>query len=434
VRFAALKVKHYKGYLVGGSLAMGGDHIEHALSYLVMWQLFHSPLLAGFAVISHWVPHLFFGVFFGGLAERYDCRRLIQIAQGMFMLASLLWGVLILTGSLQAWMCVPLLLLHGFASALWHPADQLMLYDVAGPKDLPSAVRLMATGLNLGMLVGPAFAAVLLSLPLLGPEVVDRAGWGMFINLLVYLPFLVFLARVPVTGHVREARTSTRLRLREVPGVLREVAGYPSILVETQLQAAVGLLIGVALLPLLPEFGEVLLGTTEGPGYGALLIAMALGAVTGGIALEAFGRVKISARLAIISTVVFATAILVFAFSRSFALSLGVLVLAGFANIISAATSQTIVQLDAPESRRGRFIGAYSTMSMGFRAGSGVLIGVLGALLGVTWAVAIDAIALLAVALVLLAIVIAWRRRQRGFDSPERAVVEPSEAEAAAES
>ena len=355
MRFAALKVRYYKGYLVGGSLAMGADHIEHVLSYLVMWQLFHSPLLAGFAVISHWVPHLFFGVFFGGLAERYDCRRLIQIAQGMFMLASALWGVLILTGTLQAWMCVPLLLLHGFASALWHPADQLMLYDIAGPKDLPSAVRLMATGLNLGMLVGPAFAAVLISIPAIGP------GWGMFINMLLYVPFLIFLARVPVTGHVREARSTSRLRLREVPGVLREVAGYPSILVVTLLQAAVGLFIGVALLPLLPEFGEVLLGTTEGAGYGALLIAMALGAVTGGIVLEAFGRVKISVRLAIVSTMIFAAAVLVFAFSRSFALSLGVLVIAGFANIISSSTSQTIVQLDAPESRRGRFIGAYST-------------------------------------------------------------------------
>ena len=429
MRFAALKVRYYKGYLVGGSLAMGGDHIEHALSYVVMWNLFHSPLLAGFAVVSHWVPHLFFGVIFGAAADRYDCRRLIQLAQGMFMLASALWGVLILTGTLQAWMCVPLLLLHGFASALWHPADQLMLYDIAGPRDLPSAVRLMATGLSLGQLAGPALAAVYLSVP----EVIG-AGWGMFLNLLMYVPFLVFLARVPVTGHVREARTSTRLRLREVPDVLREVAGYPSILVVTLLQAAVGLFIGVALLPLLPEFGDQLLGANEGPGYGALLIAMALGAVTGGIALEAFGRVKISVRLAIVSTMVFAAAVLVFAFSQNFGLSLAVLVVAGFANIISASTSQTIVQLDAPESRRGRFIGAYSTMSMGFRAGSGILIGVLGALLGVTGAVAIDAIALLAVAFVLLAIVIAWRRRNRTFDAPEPAAVEPSEAEAAAES
>ncbi len=424
MRFAALKVRYYKGYLVGGSLAMAGDHIEHAISYFVMWNLFHSPLLAGFAVISHWVPHLFFGVFFGGLAERYDCRRIIQLAQGMFMLASLLWGVLILTHSLQPWMCVLLLLLHGFASALWHPADQLMLYDIAGPQDLPSAVRLMATGLNLGMLVGPAAAAFILNLP----------GLGMLLNLLVYVPFVVFLFLVPANGHGRGERAAGRVRLRDVPGVLREVAGYPSILVVTLLQGAVGLFIGVALLPLLPEFGALLGQDEAGAGYGALLISMALGAVLGGISLEAIGRVKVSVRLAIVSTMVFAAAILVFSVSRSYALSLGVLVLAGFANIVSASTSQTIVQLEAPADRRGRFMGAYGTLSMGFRAGSGLIIGVLGALLGVTAAVAIDALALLGAALVLLAIVIAWRRRQRAFDTPESAAVQPSEAEAAAES
>ena len=276
MRFAALKVRYYKGYLVGGSLAMGADHIEHVLSYLVMWQLFHSPLLAGFAVISHWVPHLFFGVFFGGLAERYDCRRLIQIAQGMFMLASALWGVPHPHRHAAGLDVRPLLLLHGFASALWHPADQLMLYDIAGPKDLPSAVRLMATGLNLGMLVGPAFAAVLISIPAIGP------GSGMFINMLLYVPFLIFLARVPLNGHQRRPAPRRACGSARCPAVLREVPRYPSILVVTLLQAAVGLFIGVALLPLLPEFGEVLLGSTRGSGYGALLIAMALGAVIGG--------------------------------------------------------------------------------------------------------------------------------------------------------
>ena len=423
MRFAALKVRHYKGYLVGGSLAMAGDHTEHAISYFVMWHLFHSPLLAGFAVISHWVPHLFFGVLFGGLAERYDCRRIIQIAQGMFMLASLLWAVLILTNSLQAWMCVPLLLLHGFASALWHPADQLMLYDIAGPKDLPSAVRLMATGLSLGQLVGPALAAFVLGAP----------GIGMLLNLLFYVPFVVFLFLVPANGHRRGERSAGKLRLRDVPGVLREVVGYPSFLVVTLLQGAVGLFVGVALLPLLPEFGARLGQDEAGAGYGALLIAMALGAVIGGVGLEALGRVKVSVRLAIVSTMVFAAAVLVFAFSLSYWLSLAVLVLAGLANVVSSSTSQTVAQLEAPADRRGRFMGAYGTLSMGFRAGSGLLVGLLGALLGVTAAVAIDALALLGVALVLLAVVIAWRRRQRSFDAPERAAVEPNESEVAAE-
>lgn len=67
---------------------MAGDNAEHATTYFVMWQTFHSPLLAGFAVISHWLPHLLFSIPFGGLADRFDCRRIIQVSCAAFGLAS----------------------------------------------------------------------------------------------------------------------------------------------------------------------------------------------------------------------------------------------------------------------------------------------------------------------------------------------------------
>jgi hypothetical protein len=36
------------------------------------------------------VPFLLFSRYFGSLADRYDCRRLIQAAQALFMLVSAL--------------------------------------------------------------------------------------------------------------------------------------------------------------------------------------------------------------------------------------------------------------------------------------------------------------------------------------------------------
>ena len=46
-------------YLVGAMLSMMADNIEHVITYWVIWQRFHSPLLVGFEVISHWTPFLF---------------------------------------------------------------------------------------------------------------------------------------------------------------------------------------------------------------------------------------------------------------------------------------------------------------------------------------------------------------------------------------
>ncbi len=410
MRFAALRAPWYKGYLSGGSLGMTGDHVEHAITYYVMWQLFHSPLLAGFAVVSHWLPHLLFGVFFGGLADRYDCRRIVQIAQGMFIAASLGWGILIVTDSLQPWNCVLLLLVHGFAAALWGPAEQMMLYDIAGPEQLPSAIRLMATGLNLGMLVGPLVGAALLFT--VGP------GPGMFINVALYLPFIVYLWIVPFDGHERRgASQRVRLTIRATFSVLAEIPKYPAILTIFVLQGAVGLLIGTAVLPLLPEFGE-LLGYGSGLGYGALITAMSVGAVAAGIGLEAIGRIKAGTRLAIGSTALFAGSLLVFALSRSLVLSVAMLVLAGVGTLVSASTSQTVVQLNAPDDRRGRFLGAFSMVGTGLRVGSGVIIGLLGTLLGPSGAILIDAAVLLAICVALFLVVLARRRSDARTGEP----------------
>lgn len=405
MRFSALRARWYKGYLSGGVLAMTGDHIEHALSYYVMWQLFHSPALAGFAVISHWLPHLLFGVVFGGLADRFDCRRLVQIAMGLFALASAGWAVLIALDALEPWNCVLLLLVHGFASALWTPAAQLMVYDIVGPADLPSAVRLQATGMNLGQLVGPVIGAVMLFT--VGPVI------GMLLNLAVYLPFTIYLMLVPYTGHSRAGNAPRpRLTLAQTFGVLREVPRYPAILVVLVLQGAVGLLIGTTLLPLLPEFGELLGQSDSGLGYGALLAAMSFGAVIAGIGLESIGRIRAGLRLAIVSTAIFAASILVFALSRDLVLSIVMLALAGAGNLISASSSQTVVQLTAPDDRRGRFLGAYSMTGLGLRTGSGVIVGLVGALVGAATAIAIDAAVLLAIAIALFAVVLVWRSRQ----------------------
>ncbi|MFT4028730.1 MAG: MFS transporter [Protaetiibacter sp.] len=423
MRFAALRAPWYKGYLAGGSLMMGADHFEHAVTYFVMWQLFHSPLLAGFAVISHWLPQLLFAIPFGALADRFDCRRLIQLGAACFMLASAGWAVLIATGTLQPWHCVVLLILHGLAGTFWGPADQLMLYDIVGPEHLPSAVRLMATGLNLGKLAGPAIGAALLFA--VGP------AWSMAINVLLYLPFVIYLLLVPYDGHSRASDRPPAARLREVLGVLHEVPRHPPILAVMTLQAFVGLLIGSAIVTLLPEFGELLELDTSGFAYGMLLVAMASGAVTAGIGLEAIGRIRVSVRLAITATIVFAAALLVFAISRSFALSLVMLVVAGMANLTSSSTSQAIVQLEAPPDRRGRYLGAAAMAANGSQVGSGILVGALGAWLGVTWAIGIDASLLLVAATTLLIVVLVRRRRMEATVLGELA---PNERDAISES
>ena len=416
MRFAALRAPWYKGYLAGSVLMMGGDNLEHAITYWVMWQTFHSPVLAGLAVLTHWLPHLFFAIPLGGLADRFDCRRLIQLSALLFISVSIVWGILFATGGLQPWECVALLLVHGFASAIWKAPDQLMLYDMVGPTDLPSAVRLTATGITLGQLVGPALGALLLFT--VGPTV------GMFLNVAMYLPFFIYLFVVPITGHVRDAARRAAPHWRDIISVLRDVPRYPSILVVMILQGAIALFIGVALMPLLPEFGNLLGQSSNGAGYAVLVSSMAAGATAAGITLEAIGRIRASTRLAIVAGIAFAASILVFALSQSYPLSIAALIVAGASSLTAASTSQTIVQLEAPSDRRGRFVGAAGMTAQGFQAGSGILIGVLAGGLGVAGGVATAATALLVCAIALLIVVVVRRRGLPAIEPDAEASVE----------
>ena len=192
-RFAALRIPAYRQYFSFSLMSMMADNIEHVISYWVMFQTFHSAALGGFAVISHWVPFLLFSLYTGALADRYDCRRLIQVSQALFMLASLSWGLLFLAGKLQMWHAVVLLVIHGFAGVIGAPATQLIIHDMVPPEDLPSAIRLNASSRYLSILLGPAVGGGLMLL--LGP------AWGLLTNVLIYLPFTILLTRFPYTGH-----------------------------------------------------------------------------------------------------------------------------------------------------------------------------------------------------------------------------------------
>ncbi len=117
------------------------DNIEHVISYWMVFQKFHSPALGGFAVLSHWLPFLFFSVAVGGLADRIDPRRIIQCGMLLFVIASVGWGYFFITDTLEMWSAMVLLVIHGSAGVLWQTPNQLLLYDIVGQAHLPSAVR-----------------------------------------------------------------------------------------------------------------------------------------------------------------------------------------------------------------------------------------------------------------------------------------------------
>ncbi|HMH50780.1 MAG TPA: MFS transporter [Candidatus Acidoferrum sp.] len=398
LRFGALRHPDYRRYIVTTIVGLIAENIEHVISYFVIFQAFHSPTLGGFAVISHWVPYLLFSVYSGALADRFDCRKLILVSQGLFMLASLSWGVLFLTGTLQTWHAGAILLIHGAAGVIYGPAGQLVVHDIVGTSELYSAIRLNATARYLATLLGPAIGGGLMLA--LGP------GWGLVANLVLYLPLCIYLMLMPYTGHSREGGAPPRragLGLGDVWRVFIEARAEPRIITMIVLAGATSFFVGNAFQVQMPEYAHDLGADDHGAWYSVLLAANAAGGLIGVILLESVTFVRAGVRFTIGCAAAWAMTMALFAMAGSYRLAVSLLILAGLFNVAYTSMAQTLVQLLAPPRLRGRTVGLFGTAMWGLRAGSGVTIGVLGAAIDIHRSLAINAIVVALIALALLA-------------------------------
>jgi MFS family permease len=396
-RFAALHAPHYRRYFALGLVAMTADNIEHVISYWVMFQKFHSPTLGGFAVISHWVPFLLFSFQAGALADRHDCRKLIQAGQALFMVASIAWGVLFLTDRLQVWHAVVILLVHGAAGVIGAPAAQLIVHDMVGGQHLPSAIRLNASSRYLAILLGPAVGGGLMLL--LGP-----AG-GLLANVLLYLPFTLFLLRVRYTGHTHAGGRAPRARtgFADAWRLLRAVSDDRRLVTMIALGGITSFFVGNAFQAQMPEYAHDLGSDEAGLWYSILLAGNAAGAIAGTVLLESVDVVRPRARTAVLCAGGWGLTIGLFSVAPSYPTAVALLVLAGVFNLAFTSIAQTLVQTLAPPSVRGRVVGLFNTAILGLRAGSGLTVGVLGAAIGVHASLALSAGAVVVTAVALLA-------------------------------
>ena len=387
VAFAALRHRGFRFYFLLSALAMMADNIEHVISYWVIFQKFHSPALGGFAVVSHWLPFLLFSVYSGALADRIDPRRMIQTGMALFMAVSITWGILFITGALQIWHAVALLIVHGMAGVLWGPPSQLLLHDIVGREHLQSAVRLNATARQLGLLMGPGVGGGLLLL--LGPNL------GILANAALYLPFILWLAVAPYGPKFRAAGAAVATRavrsLGDIRRAVHEIAQHRVIASMTLLAGGASLFVGNAYQAQMPGFAHDLGRLNADFSYSMLLAADAAGALFAGIVLESRGLLPPRPLTACVLAMIWCAALGSFALAASYPLALALLFVAGFVELSFNAMAQTLVQLEAPPDMRGRAIGVFNMFALGMRTFSGVTVGLVGARIGIHWSLSISA-------------------------------------------
>jgi MFS family permease len=312
------------------------------------------------------------------------------------MSVSIGWGMMFLTDSTEEWKAMLLLVIHGLAGVIWMPAAQVLIHKMVGTEQLPSAVRLNATGRYLAFLVGPAVGGLLLRA--FGPII------GIFINALIYLPMFLWLIKAPYGAGSDRARPAIR-GLKDVWMTMRVVRQHPVLLSMTVLVGASAFFIGNAYQAQMPGFA-VDLGHARAAdvSYSILLAADAAGGLAAGLILESRGLLPPNVRTAFILAMIWCCALAGFAQSHTYAVAITLLFVAGFVELGFNSMALSLVQLNAPPEIRGRVIGVFTMSANGLRTFSGLSVGLLGASVGIHNSLGYSAAALLLLYIAIFAV------------------------------
>ena len=339
--------------------------------------LTNSPFYVGLTSALSSLGVLLFSLYAGVIADRTDKRRFIVFMQVAFMLEAFAVAILVWTGVIQVWHVLTLATLLGIASAFDIPMRQSFVYDMVGKDDLMNAIALNSSLFNGARVIGPAIAGLLIG-------AVGIAAC-YFLNGLSYIAVIVGLLMMTLPRPQRlESTVSVWAGFREVLVYLRNDARLRVLMILTAILS----IFGFPYLTMMPVFARDVLHRGAG-GYGALTSSVGIGAVLGalGVALRS-SRIRARGRLMLMGGTAFGILLILFAGSRSLALSMVLLGLAGCAMIVNNSITNTLLQMAAPDHLRGRIMGFYSFVFVGMAPFGAFLFGIVAEHTGVSTTIA----------------------------------------------
>lgn len=392
----ALEHRDFRIFWSGQLVSLVGTWMQSVGQAWLVLQLSDSPLRLGLIGTFQFAPILLFSVVAGALADRLPKRRLILATQTALCLQAMGLAALVWTGHVTYWHVGVLALVYGLANVFDMPARQSFIVEMVGRQDLVNAVALNSAAFNGARIVGPAVAGLLIA----------RFGIALafLLNGLSFLGVIAALLAVRARGLPRPRREATLGE--EILEGLRYATRTPRVAVILGLVLVVSLCVFnfTVFVPLLAR-GVLRLGAE---GFGFLMAALGVGAMSGALALAGFGgrepklrAIFTAGALACAATVALATVV-------EFRAAVVLLFALGFFAIVFIASCNTTLQLTAPDEMRGRVMSLHTLMFGGVFPLGSFLVGAIAEAFGIRAALAAAG----AAGLCGLALILAWWRRR----------------------
>jgi len=381
----SLRHRNFRLFFIGQGISLIGTWMQGVALPWLVYDITGSVVLLGVVGFSGQILTFLLAPVAGVLADRWNRRRLVMWAQVLALLQALALAILTMGGWIEVWHIIALSLAGGLIRAFEIPIRQSFVIEMIEDRsDLPNAIALNSFLVNSSRLVGPSLAGVIIGL--------TGEGWCFLLNAISYVAVIAALAAMRLAPRrIEPVRGNILAGLAEG---LRYAWRHPAIRPVLALLALVSLM-GVPYQTLMPVFArEVLGGGPETMGF--LMAAVGVGAIIGALSLALRQEARGMGRIIMAAAVVFGAALVAFAMSASFWLSMIILVFVGGGMMMQMATSNTLLQTVVDEDKRGRVMSFYTMAFMGMGPFGSLLAGALAGLVGAPWTVAIGGMACIA--------------------------------------
>jgi MFS family permease len=347
---AVLRHADFLQFLAGRLLATLAAQMQ---TVAVGWQVYaitRDPLDLGFIGLSQFLPFVLLILPAGHVADSHDRRRILTLCYATETLCAVLLLVFTIQGIEVAWPVFAAMVLLGCARAFSMPSAQALLPNLVPPESFTRAVALNSSIFHIGSVLGPTLGGLLY---LAGPTVVYCT--------VTALAALAVVFTLRVRGGARPDIAREPASSQALLSGLRFVWSKPVVLGAISLDLFAVLFGGAT--ALLPIYASDILHVGPG-GLGLLRTAPAIGASLCALVLALSPIARHVGAWMFGGVAVFGLATIVFGLSTSFALSMGSLISLGAADMVSVYVRHLLVQLETPDSIRGR-VSAVSAVFIG---------------------------------------------------------------------
>ncbi len=372
---------HFRLFFFGQLVSLIGSWMQGVAQQWLVYDMTGSGLSLGAVSFAQNLPVLLLSPAAGWVADRFSRKSTVLVTHVLSMAQATTLAWLTLTGRVTVTHVLLLGVVFGISNAFEMPSRQSLVGDLVGREDLPNAIALNSSMMNVTRIIGPAIAGV----------VVGALGSGQCFAINA-ASFIAAIATILVIRVPRRPRPiAPRSPLREIVEGVGYVRAHRPV-IALLVMIAVSSFMSMPQIVLLPVFAKSLAANpvfgwdVRGPlALGLLQSSVGAGALIGALSLSRRVGVRGFGRVVVTSGILAGISLILFALSPWLPLSMLLVAPVGFGLMRLMAATNTLLQSMTKDELRGRVLAFYAMMLIGVAPFTALIAGASAEAIGHRW-------------------------------------------------